>query len=69
MESGYGGWDNWLPLVQISLNQTIKSRTGSAAFDLMFNRPFNGLSNFRDVNTMEDLDNVIVKSKEQWQLF
>ena len=37
VESGYGGWDDWLPLVQISLNQTIKSRTGSAAFDLMFN--------------------------------
>ena len=37
VESGYGEWDDWLPLVQISLNQTIKSRTGSAAFDLMFN--------------------------------
>ena len=37
MEGAYGGWDEWLPLVQMSLNQAIGKCTGSAAFDLMFN--------------------------------
>jgi len=68
IEGGYGGWDDWLPLVQISLNQHIGRRTGFSAFDLMFNRPFNGLSDFQEA-TEEDLDQMLEKNKEAWTLF
>ena len=69
MEGNYGGWDDWLPLVQMSLNQAIGKRTGSAAFELMFNRPFNGLGDFRDVKTMDDIDKLVTKNKEAWNVF
>ena len=69
MEGAYGGWDDWLPLIQVSLNQAIGRRTGSAAFDLMFNRDFNGLGDFTEVECVDDLDKVITKHKEAWKLF
>jgi hypothetical protein len=69
MEGAFGGWDDWLPMVQISLNQAIGKRTGSAAFGLMFNREFNGLSDFSEALVVEDLDEVMAKHKESWTLF
>ena len=69
MEGAYGGWDDWLPLVQVSLNQANNRRTGSAAFDLMFDRPFNGLGDFSEVCCVDDVDSIIHKHREAWQLF
>ena len=64
---GYGGWNDWLPLVQISLNQHIGRITSSTVFDLMFNHPFNGLSDFLEVT--EDFNQMLEKNKEAWSLF
>ena len=50
IEGAYGGWDDWLPMVQISLNQALNKRTGSTVFGLMFNQPFNGLGDFHDAS-------------------
>jgi len=63
MEGAYGGWDDWLPLVQVSLNQANNRRTGSAAFDLMFNRPFNGIGDFSEVSCVDDVDSIIHKHR------
>ena len=32
IESAYGRWDDWLPMVQISLNQALSRRTGLTVF-------------------------------------
>ena len=32
IEGAYGGWDDWLSMVQISLNQALSRRTSSTAF-------------------------------------
>jgi len=69
MEGAYGGWDDWLPLVQISLNQAIGKRTKSAAFELMFNRCFNGLGDFSEVTAVDDVDSIIHKHRDSWNLF
>ena len=69
MEGAYGCWDDWLPLVQMSLNQLIGKRTGSAAFDIMFNQPFNGLGDFRKVKTIDDLDKMVMQNKDAWKIF
>ena len=66
IEGAYGGLDDWLPMVQISLNQALNRRTGSTAFGLMFNRPFNGLGDFYDIADEEDLDHVMEKQQEVW---
>ena len=69
MEGNYGGWDDWLPLVQISLNQAIGRRTNSSAFELMFNRQFNGLGDFSEVTQVDDVDSIIHKHQDSWKLF
>ena len=69
MEGNYGGWDDWLPLVQISLNQAIGRRTNSSAFELMFNRQFNGLGDFSEVTQVNDVDSIIHKHQDSWKLF
>ena len=56
MEGAYGGWDDWLPLVQVSLNQAI-------------GRSFNGLGDFTEVESVNDLDKIITKHKDAWKLF
>ena len=58
--------DDWLQMVQISLNQALNRRTGSTAFGLMFNQPFNGLGDFHDIADEEDLDHVMEKQQEAW---
>ena len=58
-----------MPMVQISLNQALNRRTGSTAFGLMFNQPFNGLGDFHDVADEEDFDHVMEKQQEVWILF
>ena len=69
MEGAYGRWDDWLPMVQISLNQVLNKRTDLTAFGLMFNWPFNGLGDFHDVANEEALDSVMKKQQKAWVLF
>ena len=69
VEGSYASWDDWLPLVQVGLNESINSRTGSAAFALMFNRKFNGFRDFSKVNTSSDFDKIFSQVQETWKKF
>ena len=69
IEGAYGGWDDWLLMVQIGFNQALSRRTGSTAFGLMFNWPFNGLDDFHDVANEEDLSSIMEKQQKAWVLF
>jgi hypothetical protein len=69
VEGSYASWDDWLPLVQVGLNESINSRTRSAAFALMFNRKFNGFRDFSKVNTPFDIDKIFSQVQENWKKF
>jgi len=69
MDGNYGSWDSWLPLVQLSLNQHFNSRTASSAFDLLFNRPFNGFEDFSAVPIPHDIDSMVFNHQESWRIF
>ena len=68
-EGTYAAWQDWLPLVQISLNEAISQRTGSAAFALMFGRKFNGFYDFSKVEEIEDWNGAFIEVKEEWNKF
>ena len=68
-EGTYAAWQDWLPLVQISLNEAISQRTESAAFALMYGRKFNGFRDFSKVEEMEDWNNAFVEVKNDWSKF
>ena len=42
----------------------LSRKTGSTAFGLMFNWPFNGLGDFHDVADEKDLDHLMEKQKK-----
>ncbi len=52
VEGTYAAWDEWLPMVQISLNVSIGNRLKSSGFALMFNHSFN---NFKDFSKVQQL--------------
>lgn len=53
----------------MGFNESINSRTGSAAFALMFNRKFNGFRDFSKVNTPSDIDKIFSQVQETWKKF
>lgn len=65
----YGGWDDYLPLVQMSLNQQVSQRTGSSAFSLMFGRSANGFEDYSKVESMDDIEKAMDKKSEMWKKF
>ncbi len=69
VEGAYVVWDEWLPLVQLSINVHINSRTNSAPFALMFNRQFNFFKDFSKVSVLESLDEAFKDVKESWTTF
>ena len=68
-EGAYASWDEWIPLIQLGLNEGINSRTGSAAFALMFNRKFNGFRDFSNVKIASDFDKSFIQVKDDWNKF
>jgi transposase InsO family protein len=69
VEGTYASWDDWIPLVQVGLNESINTRTGSAAFALMFNRKFNGFRDFSKVNTPQDFNKIFSQVQDTWKNF
>jgi len=69
MEGAFGAWDDWIPLVQLSLNEAIGMRTKSAAFSLMHNRKFNGFIDFSEVQTMDEIETAMDKRQTAWNEF
>jgi hypothetical protein len=63
-EGIYVVWQQWLPLVQISLNETISERTESIAFALIYNRRFNGFKDFNRVISTENWNKAFENIKE-----
>src|ERR1700733_14207204 len=63
MDGSTQHWQQWLPLIQLSMNSAVTVRTGTAPFALMFARPLNDSEDYTkvDVNLNE---NVIDKIKE-----
>ena len=68
-EGTYAAWQQWLPLVQISLNEAISERTGSAAFALMYNRRFNEFRDFSKIDSTENWDKSLEDVKDSWKEF
>ncbi len=68
-EGTFGAWQDWLPLVQISLTDAVSKRTGTAAFSLMFGRKFNDFRDFSNVELPSDTDKVFVDVKQHWDQF
>jgi len=69
-EGTYAAWDDWLPLVQIGLNEGINQRTGSSAFSLMYGRKFNNFHDFSHVKGGDTADNKAPKDVEKaWKQF
>jgi hypothetical protein len=68
-EGTFGAWQDWLPLVQISLNDAVSERTGTAAFSLMFGQKFNDFHDFSNVELPSDTDKVFVDVKQHWDQF
>jgi transposase InsO family protein len=67
-EGTYAAWDEWMPLVQIGLNESINRRTGSTPFSLMFGRKFNGFKDFDGIEGSPNLESSkIVESA--WKQF
>jgi transposase InsO family protein len=56
VEGSYGAWDLWLPLVQVSMNKVVGTRTKSTAFSLMHARRFNGFVDFSKTQTISNID-------------
>jgi transposase InsO family protein len=69
VEGAYGAWDDWLPMVQLSLNQAVGKRTNSAAFSLFLGRKFNGFEDYSKVEEIQDLQQVLEKKKTFWVEF
>ena len=68
-ESTYALWNEWLPLVQLGLNEAISQCTGSSAFALMHGRRFNEFHEFSDVHGVIDLDKAFLQIKDIWTEF
>ena len=64
MVGATGEWENWLPLIQLSLNTHTNQRTASKPFELMFGRAFNNFENFQ-LNENEEIDSK-VQTLENW---
>jgi hypothetical protein len=62
-------WDEWLPMVQIALNDSISQRTASSAFSLMYGRGFNGFRDFSLVQESRDIDTAFNEVKDSWNEF
>ena len=65
----YAAWNEWLPLVQMSLNKAISQKTKSTAFALMFGRKFNNFKDFREVELVKDKNKGVDELKEHWNEF
>lgn len=68
----YIDWKAWLPLVQIALNDGVLKRTGSTAFALMFNRPFNNFLDFRNIAPLGSVDAItaaLAAHLDSWNAF
>ena len=68
-EGTYAAWDEWMPLVQIGLNEGINQRTGSTAFSLMFGRKFNNFRDFSEINGNSNLELATNQVKKAWKEF
>ena len=69
LEGAFGAWDDWLPMVQIAVNDAINQRTKSAPFSLMFGRKFNGFRDFGDVKSIRNWDKVFADVVGSWKMF
>ena len=54
MVGATGRWEDWLPLLQIGLNQKYLQRVGTTPFTIMYGRSFNDFMDFGDVSDMEN---------------
>jgi hypothetical protein len=68
-EGTYSAWDEWMPLVQIGLNEGINQRTGSTAFSLMFGRKFNNFKDFSNVKEDENHQQAAKDVEQAWKIF
>jgi hypothetical protein len=66
VEGAYGVWNLWLPMVQISLNEVIGTRTKSAPFSLMHGRRFNQFMDFSETKTISDIKEAMKKRSGRW---
>jgi len=69
IEGAFGNWDDWMPLVQVSLNEAIGARTKSSAFSLMHGRKFNGFFDFSKTEMTDDIDRVMGQRERAWEEF
>ena len=59
MEGATDQWEHHLPMVQLGLNLKELKRTGSTPFELFFGRPFNGFTNWEQVVTSDNMDQLV----------
>jgi hypothetical protein len=68
-EGTYAAWDEWMPLVQLGLNESINQRTGSTAFALMYGRRFNNFKDFSQVDAISNVDKATTDVQTVWKQF
>jgi hypothetical protein len=69
LEGAFGAWDDWLPMVQIAVNDAINQRTKSTPFALMYGRKFNGFRDFSNVKKIKDSDRAFESVLKSWIQF
>jgi len=68
-EGSFAAWDDWLPLIQLGLNEGINQRTGSTAFALMYGRSFNNFHDFTNIEINDSSINTTTAIQESWTNF
>jgi len=63
LEGAKDCWNEYLPTIQLGLNQRILERTGSTPFSLIHGRPFNDLVDFSQVEVCSDLEKAVISRK------
>lgn len=61
MQNATGRWDEWLPLVQLCLNNCITAKVRSTPFALMYGRPFNEFRDFREAKGFADVEQAVLQ--------
>ena len=59
-------WQQWLPVVQLSLNAAINERTKTSPFTLMFGRKFNEFWDFSQVKESSIVSATIGRQMKHW---
>jgi hypothetical protein len=67
-EGTYAAWNLWIPLVQLSVNESISQWTNSIPFSLMFGRKFNNFVDFSKIDG-STASSVPEKTIQSWNIF